>query len=263
MITAELTPHHVGIRIAGTHDDLERLYDAIWNVTLTTDSTDRSRDQGTPQEANASTRLLALCYDIRHAAMGTRNVDFADNGLDEYAMSASAKVGPRQNVIFSFEVFVPEMLYDLMVMGYLSQMRRCRLAGRKRWTRTLPDSPKVHFDVDALLVDALCATVMSAFERELSSGNFSRVRKQVFEGSQRICDMYTHWVDDLCDRWFHSLHDDRDIADIATDLARYWEVPWYEDLVDSVLGVARQEGVDPEDVRDQSIDWPDPEDVDW
>lgn len=263
MLTAELTPHQVGIKISGTHADFEHIYDAIWNVTVTTDPTDKSRAQGTPEEAETSTRLLALCYDLRHAAMGTRNVEFVDNGFGEWAMSNSGKVGPRQNVVFSFEVFVPEMLYDLMAMGYLSQLHRCRLAGRKRWTRNLPDSPKLHFDEDALAVDLLCAKVMAAFERKLSSGNFSRVRKQVYEGAEHVCGMYTHWVDEMCRRWFSGLHDGRDMADIATDLARYYDDPFYEDLVDSVNNAAREQGVAPTDVRDQSIEWPDEMDVDW
>lgn len=195
--------------------------------------------------------------------MSTRNVEFVDNGFNREAMSFSGQVGPQQNVVFSFEVFVPEVLYDLMVVGYLSQLHRSRLAGRKRWTRNLPDSPKVHFDEDALAVDEFCAKVISAFEHKLSSGNFSRLRKQVYDGAEHVCGMYTHWVDEMCRRWFSSLHDGRDMAEIATALARYRDDPFYEDLVDSVNNTARRQGVAPTDVRDQSIEWPDPAEVNW
>ena len=77
MLTVTMTPHLLGFAVTGDYDELNNLYDAVH--TLVGDLDDGALSMG---EAIARERLLALCYDLRHASMGNRSVRMIDNGMD-------------------------------------------------------------------------------------------------------------------------------------------------------------------------------------
>ncbi|HAH95358.1 MAG TPA: hypothetical protein DHD79_10740 [Firmicutes bacterium] len=57
-----------------THD-LERLVEAFHNITIDEDS---EKYQGL---IRMSTRVLGVCYDVRHAYQGDREIELVDNGM--------------------------------------------------------------------------------------------------------------------------------------------------------------------------------------
>ena len=73
-------------RITGLEDDYD---DPCWSV---------------------KNRLFGICYDIRHACQGNRNVELVDNGTDDELMKWHSMILPRHNVHFSVEVLFPESL---------------------------------------------------------------------------------------------------------------------------------------------------------
>lgn len=75
MIAIESTANHAGVTIKGDFFDLYALYDALHEVV--------GDDYEYPYFYDVRLRVLALCYDLRHAFMGDREVAFVDNGLDE------------------------------------------------------------------------------------------------------------------------------------------------------------------------------------
>ena len=74
MIFVKNTPNNTGVAIHGDHMDFENLYDALHTVT-------GNEDEFVAYEA-ARIRVLGVCYDIRHALMGDREIEFVDNGMD-------------------------------------------------------------------------------------------------------------------------------------------------------------------------------------
>lgn len=56
-------------------------------------------------------RLLGICYDIRHAFMGDRDIVLEDNGMREDIMKWHEQITPTQNVYYSVEVLFPEAIF--------------------------------------------------------------------------------------------------------------------------------------------------------
>ena len=76
MIQAKVTKNLTGITIQGDYDDFNDLVNAIYWMTGVD-----SNEAGLYDEVKM--RLLGLCYDIRHAYMGDREVVLKDNVLNE------------------------------------------------------------------------------------------------------------------------------------------------------------------------------------
>ena len=78
MLKVSATTNLAGVTISGDHSDLETLYDSLHEVVG-----DEGEYRG---HAAARIRVLGVCYDIRHALMGDREILFVDNGMDTEKM---------------------------------------------------------------------------------------------------------------------------------------------------------------------------------
>jgi len=75
MIFVKNTPNNTGVAIYGDYMDFENFYEALHAVV-------GDEDEFVGFEA-ARIRVLGICYDIRYALMGDREIEFVDNGMDE------------------------------------------------------------------------------------------------------------------------------------------------------------------------------------
>lgn len=109
MIQVKNTPNYVGVTISGDYYDFEALYDALHAIVG--DEWEWKGYEG------ARLRVLGVCYDIRHALMGHREVTFVENGLDQDKMKQLSVVASDKNIYLSFNVLWPEVLFVLMVLN--------------------------------------------------------------------------------------------------------------------------------------------------
>ena len=124
MLKVTMTPNLLGFKIAGDYDDLNELYDAVWALSIADgDFPDDERMRGDDDELIMSTRLLALCYDIRHAYQGARNIEFVSSGMNEWSAKSQGLQLVEKNVSFSVEVLYPEAMYEALVLNYLVAKR--------------------------------------------------------------------------------------------------------------------------------------------
>jgi hypothetical protein len=75
MIFLKNTPKHTGVTIYGDYMDFENLYDALHEIV--------GDENEFPRFHSARIRVLGVCYDLRHALMGDREIEFVDNGIDK------------------------------------------------------------------------------------------------------------------------------------------------------------------------------------
>lgn len=61
------TEHHMGITIQGDYNDFSELVDSIYSIIGLGEESD-------DMYYGVKNRLLGICYDIRHAYQGDRNV---------------------------------------------------------------------------------------------------------------------------------------------------------------------------------------------
>lgn len=110
MLSAQHTPNLTGVLLAGDFHDFDDLYEALHRII------------GGEEERTyvaSRIRVLNLCYNLRHAAMGNRNAGFKDHGLGDDQMKFLSLVGPRQNLYLSFETLWPEMLFNVFALNHI------------------------------------------------------------------------------------------------------------------------------------------------
>src|SRR5699024_2768108 len=114
MIRVKSTANHAGINIAGDIYDFEQLYESLHKFVGDEEQW-RSFD-------GARLRVLGVCYDLRHAIMGHREVEFVKNGLDDDKMRFLSIAASDKNVYLSCKVFWPEILFVMMALNDFIKM---------------------------------------------------------------------------------------------------------------------------------------------
>jgi len=90
-------------------NDFQKLYDALSELV---------GEEGEYKGfENPRIRVLAICYDLRHAIMGDREFELVDNGMEEFKLRRAGFKAPDKNVYLSFNVLWPEMLFDMIAIN--------------------------------------------------------------------------------------------------------------------------------------------------
>ncbi|MEW5785409.1 MAG: hypothetical protein AB1767_10110 [Bacillota bacterium] len=157
MIFVKNTPNYAGVTICGDHQDIEELYDALHDIV--------SDEEDYPSYVSSRIRVLGVCYDLRHALMGDREIIFVDNGMDEDKMKKTSMITPGKNVYLSIEVLWPEMLFVQMVLNDFILLNQ-RKKRRPLWDKTIATVRKLQ----AAVADCLKQTVSeAAYKRMINS----------------------------------------------------------------------------------------------
>ena len=109
MIFVKNTPNNTGVAVYGDHMDFDNLYEALYTVM--------GDEEDFISHHNARLRVLSVCYDIRYALMGDREIEFVENGMDAEKMKWMSTITPEKNVYLKIYVFWPEVLFVTMVLN--------------------------------------------------------------------------------------------------------------------------------------------------
>ena len=113
MITVENTENLTGVKISGDFYDFQALVDAFYAVSIDEDDTRNSK------YFDNSTRVLGLCYDIRHAFMGDREITLVENGMTRELMVFHSQITPEKNVYFEVNYLYPETIFVTAALNEL------------------------------------------------------------------------------------------------------------------------------------------------
>lgn len=102
MLKAVHTPNMTGVLLSGEPEEFRMLYDSLHKLL------DRAGEDITDGPV---IRILGFCYELRHTFMGHRNASYKEHGFNDEQLAFLSLVGPKQNLVLSFEMFWPEMLY--------------------------------------------------------------------------------------------------------------------------------------------------------
>lgn len=109
MLSIECTEQYTGARISGDYWDLDELLHACYEVI---GDENRYYDyQG------ARNRILQVCYEIRNATKGNRNIEFVANGLHRGIMKTKNMIASEKNIYFSVEVLWPELIFMTLALN--------------------------------------------------------------------------------------------------------------------------------------------------
>lgn len=253
MLSVQMTPNLLGFMISGTYDDLDTLYDAIWNLSIAdADYPDDSRMRGTFDELAMSTRLLALNYDLRHAYQGDRDVKLVPNGMDKYLADYHGLPLVECDVVYSVKVLYPEAMYELLALDYLMRKREGALG--KNETAEL--------DTTINHVRLYRSLVVAAVRKNASPGRLTRIVQQVTRGCYLVPTLYQQWVDILNNNYVFMSRKQRyeSLSTIVRDLVEFGRNDQYLELVHDIDAFALQEGIDRTNARIPGLyDWDEPE----
>lgn len=154
MIFIAPTPHGAGVSINGDFQDFQELYDALHDVV--------GGEEEYPAYEPIRLRVLGVCYDLRHALMGDRDITFVENGLDAEKQKRSSILAPAKNVYFFFPVLWPEMIFVAMALNDF-----LRLYGRKR--------KYIEWDGMAATVRKLQTAFVACLKQTVSEASFRRM----------------------------------------------------------------------------------------
>ncbi len=120
MIYLKNTPNNTGVVAYGDYMDFQELYDAMHEIV---------GDEGQyPWHETARHRVLGICYDIRHAIMGDRKIEFVDNAMDEDKMKFLGVITHKKNVYLAMHTLWPDMLFVTMALNdfILLRSEKCK-----------------------------------------------------------------------------------------------------------------------------------------
>lgn len=196
MLTVEMTPRLLGFKISGTHKDLDELYDAIWDLTVPDVHFENDpRPPGTADEVIMSTRVMALCYDLRKAYEGARNIELTDSGMHECLKEAWPEVFQEHNVTFSVEVLYPEAMYEALALVYLSDRRDRYLSGNASPSSRDKKRETFLLDKPNAVVRNYLTRLLAAVESKATPARYRKIAKDVCAQRPNIPKLYQQWID--------------------------------------------------------------------
>ena len=259
MLKIEMTPNLLGFKVTGDYGELDELYDAVWSVTMTDDPGDSRFALGTPDEVSMSSRLLALCYDLRHACQGHRNVELVDNGMCDEKASWHGIAAPEKNVCYSVEVLYPELMYEMMAINYLLKARKARILRERKSASALDLGAQMDMDAVEGCLRRFQGKVLDALSAECTPGRFDKIATDIGRFYSLVPEMYTQWLDVL-DADYASMGKAKraqSLATIVRDLAHFnHHEQYFEIKADIDAYMAKHPDVRGRSEVDVDVSWP-------
>ena len=126
MITISNTENLAGVCISGDYYDLYKLVQAFHTITI------NEFTEQYIQYHDISTRVLGLCYHLRQAMQGNREVELKNNGMTDEQMKHFALITPKHNVYYKCYCLYPEMFFIVLALNRLVEIRIRYLSKQKQ-----------------------------------------------------------------------------------------------------------------------------------
>lgn len=111
MLKVELTENYAGVTIYGDYNDLDYLYDAIYQFI--------KEEANSLGEYMMQNHIYGFLYEVRHAYQGDRDVILVDNNLQDSKRQwhgIKKKDVTEHNMYFSFNYLLPDIFLDMMII---------------------------------------------------------------------------------------------------------------------------------------------------
>lgn len=184
MIYVKNSPNNVGVFIYGDHLDFERLYEALHEIVGAEDEYKYFN--------TAQLRVLGVCYNIRHAMQGDRELAFVDNGMHPDKMKMMGVITPDKNVYLRIEELWPEILFVTMA---LNDFILLHIGKKAKGSYHKFQDPRTIWDQSVANVRMLQAAVISCLKETVSETSFKRMLGLMNHDYTWMEGYATQWVD--------------------------------------------------------------------
>lgn len=250
MLTLRNTPNLAGIAISGDTHDLEFLYQGLHQVV-------GDEEEFLPYDS-VRLRVLGVCYDIRHAFQGDRELEYVKTGMSRDRMRWLGRIAPEQNLYYQVPVLYPELLFVTMALNDFVRLYSQKLARSQPFP--LLDK-RVLWDPAVAAVRLLQSQVAGCLRDAVSPASYGRIMNLMHHHSPWMAH-YCHQYLDIVNLRYLDLADgqQRKKALLTTVKRLVEKGPEYQGLVASIHDFARVNGCLVDDVRvspgyPETIDW--------
>jgi hypothetical protein len=257
MIAIKNTENLTGVKISGDFEDLYNLVDALHAVSID-DYSDRHTGY-----YEMSTRILGLCYDLRHTYQGDRQVELIDNNMDEDKMKWHSIIAPKNNVYYSCNCLYPEMFFAMLALNELVELRIKDLTKKKYISRDEVLSGKVVWDKDIAAIRAFQAQFAECLKGTIKETAFARWINFMNKEHLLVRCMAGQYIDVLNVKYIRMTKEKRlkNLTSIARRIAEYENDEEHEEIKNVVSKAAKEYGCQEGEIRLQGIEYP--EDIIW
>lgn len=252
VLIIENTPNYTGVSISGTFDDLYNLVEAFHEITI---------DEFTekyPQYIGVSIRVLGVCYDVRHAYQGDREIKLVDNNMSEEKMRWHSIITPTMNVKYSCNILYPEMFYVILILNELINIRINELTKGKYKDCSINDR-RVIWDETIVTIRNFQAAFNSCVRNTLTPASYSRWLNLMSNENISVVDIAHQYIDLLNSRFMDMTKEKRrkSLSLIAKRIAEYHFNDEHNELKAVVESAALDYGCTPEEIAIDGIEYPD------
>lgn len=216
MIMIKNTENLTGVSVIGDYHDLYRLVEAFHSLSFDEES------EKNHKYYDMSIQLLGVCYDIRHAYMGDREVCFENNGLDEDTKRFQGIIAPSKNVYYQCNILYPDMMYAMIGLNELIRIRMRDLS-KSRGSYAIAFDQHVIWDEAISTIRMFQAAFAKCLRETISATSYTRWIKLMTNDDQLLHYMYPQYMDHLNLRFIHMTREKRlkNLSSLAKKISEY------------------------------------------
>lgn len=191
MLKISPTENLTGITLQGDFNDFYELVESIYRLTGFEEIYD-------DVYYGVKNRLLGMCYDIRHAYMGDRDIILEDNGMDNERMKWHGMITPTQNVYYSVNVLFPEAIFIAasVPMMYIFAYRYYGESNKKRAVENEHMiMPYSYYLRDKANLDVLFAGIWKALGEVIGDEELEKILELKERTNERYIRYATQYID--------------------------------------------------------------------
>jgi len=256
MITIKNTPNLTGVTISGDFNDLHNLVGAFHDIVIDEYSEKHHRF------FDISTRILGVCYDVRHACQGDREVELVDNHMNEDKMRWHSIIVPKNNVYYSCNCFYPEMFFVMLALNELVELRNKDLTKAKYIYKQVLDK-KVIWDDTIAIIRLFQAEFVKCVKSTFTNTAFVRWLNIMNGDYIGIEDISVQYIDLLNIKYINMTKEKRlkNLSSIAKRIAEFKYDKDHKEIKEVVTRAAREYSCTLGDIKLQGFEYP--EDIEW
>jgi Domain of unknown function (DUF6904) len=250
MITIENTEQLTGVCITGDYDDFYNLVEAFHEITIDDYSEKHTAYCG------ISIRALGLCYDIRHAMQGDREIVLKKNGMNDDLFVYHKQITPLDNVNYSCNYIYPEMFFIMMALNDLIRLRAGDLS-KDRYQKF--HDKKVVWDHTITTLRLFQAQFSQCLEKTLSKASFSRMLGYLNRDYSDTSLMARQYIDFLNIEYSKLTREQRlkKLNSYAKRISEYMYDQDHREIRNAVYDAAKEHNMPEDEVRFIGMEYPD------
>lgn len=256
MIQIDNTENLAGVTISGDFYDFYNLVEAFYAITISEDDEKNSRYY------DNSTRVLGLCYDIRHAYMGGRGISLVDNGMDKDLMEFHSQLTPEKNVYFECNYLYPEMFFVMMAINELLEMY-IRKNSKPKNDYSGAQNKAVIWDNHIAMLRSLQAAFNQCMKETFTPSTYSRWLNIVNDRYSDVLTMSGFFLDHHNLEFLKLNKEQRrkKLSTVAKRIAEHQYDPLHNKYKLEAEEAAKQYGCSPSNLRHPDLEYP--EVIEW